>query len=235
MDQLEAFAAFLAFGAGIDWADELHGYDWNGNWRAGIDKRFEHHAMISAALGPAAHPDEFAAAAETIRTWGGIRARIQLPDLVAFRNSSVVLAGGPAGIGLDDARVAGVRIATASKIYGAVDPRVWSIYDSRVGRELQRRVRQHVQLPADIAPPAALQFKMPPPQGNPPPPAPDPTVRVMTTPAQGRRGFLRASHVFRRVASMLRGNGGLPIGLHHVDQTWQAYHIEMAMFAMGVP
>lgn len=223
MDELDRFAGFLA-GRGTKWLEWFGAYSWRGaDADCGIRARFRLHRALTASLEPRAPAGAFPAAVGEILEWGGMR-RLDDFDLDLTRATLTVLHTlGDDQFAVDHRQVFGRRIAATSKVYAMSDPRRWTIYDSRVGLAIQALVAAHL---GDADLPERLDFRQPPARGDPP-----------ITPAQARRGFLRASRVLRQTAALL-DVAGVPrpacaVGCADDTGGWQVYHLEMALFMLG--
>ncbi len=237
------FADFLASGRPVNWVKELKSYRWGragtDNWQTGIGERLQMHSHIADAV---RNSDSvaFGRALSQVSKWGCVKAIGHQNRLELFRLAPRMAAG--ASIHADD--LVRNRCATMTKVYAMLNPRHWTIYDSRVGWALQELVKSY-QPTGELAP--ELEFRIPKPKsvrGH----APDwgrlkgatdvgTTCGYVNSDLQGRDSFVRASEVLRLTAEALNLTGrGPPDDIGHArkaDPTWQVYHLEMALFMLG--
>jgi len=92
----------------------------------------------------------------------------------------------------------GTRIASTSKIYAMYSPRLWSMYDSRVGKGIQTIISRYDVLETTSE---YLDFPCPPGRNR----GPIDGFRAVGTKRQAILGFLYGSWLFRVIANKLKG------------------------------
>jgi hypothetical protein len=234
----EAFAACAAVTEFVDWlADEIDGADLTG-WQSllasycwmgyGFDLTLESRRRQRDALLAAQTPAEWAAACECVRQWSGENHRFSDDDVEALQRGSDLL--GEPTLMLESLELR--RAATMSKVYAALHPDRWVIYDSRVVSTMVELVGRWWAEQGEDRAACVLRFPIPRGRAGAIPPAGFVELG-RTAVRQASLGLIYLSWLSRLVAEELNRRGApLPepaIGpaLHR----WTAQLVEMALFS----
>jgi hypothetical protein len=205
---------------GADWCAVVQRYRWSGY---DLDLTLEARRRQGQKIAGAGDDmDKWRDACDHVTEWAG-QDVFSDADVVNLRAGCLALAEEPNGLPGIFFR----RAATTSKLYAALYPERWVIYDSRVALRLAAFVRQWwdeenggVQTSS-----AFLRFPIPPGRAAIQPPDGFPGLG---TDKQARLAFFYASWLCRQIAARLDADGeATPDDLPH----WTAQLVEMALFA----
>jgi hypothetical protein len=198
----------------------------NADFIRGIETRLEFHRRLREA-----NTQELVlSVVNEIMRWGGLRELTIdfVPQLQIALNTLDAINGGHEDNW--NYNLIGKRITTISKIYEMYNPRLWSIYDSRVGKGIQFFVSLYEPNLGNVS--EYLRFQCPPGRNR----GPINGFRQVSSPRQVILGFLYASWLFRAIASRLNDDHiPLPEEVVNLQQdiNWAVYHIEMVFFMIG--
>jgi hypothetical protein len=209
------------------WAENLKSYRYKysggvADFQKGINTRLDFHRELRRAL-TIGNSEELRSVVNRIMRWGGMKAYEK--DMAEITNSFSILDSLERGHG-EWKKLIGSRIASTSKIYAMYAPKIWSIYDSRVGRGIQTLVSLHRGNSNSIS--KYLKFQSPPGRNR----GPVAGFKAITSQTQAILAFLYTSWLFRAIASRLNSREILlPEPLQ--NEAWSVYHIEMVFFMIG--
>jgi hypothetical protein len=213
------------------WTNQLMSYSYdadNADFVRGIEIRLEFHRMLREALSQT--NEQVLVVVNDIMKWGGLKSYQinfipQIQQALHFLDE--IENGNSDNWGNN---LIGKRITSISKIFEMYRPKLWAIYDSRVGKGIQLLLslhQPHCTMLSDY-----LRFQCPHGRNR----FPIDGFRLANSPKQAILGFLYASWLFRSIAIRLNDLGiMLPeeaVNLQQ-DRNWYAYHIEMIFFMIG--
>jgi hypothetical protein len=216
----------------IGWVNQLMSYSYsfdNANYITGIERRFEFHTSLREAI-TQEQQDRILTVVNAIMRWGGLKNYNinDIPEIqIALQTLDEIDNGHPNNW---NNNLIGKRITAITKIFEMYNPKLWSIYDSRVGKGIQRLVSFYEPNLANIS--DYLRFQCPPGRNR----FPIHGFRQISTSRQAILGFLYASWLFRAIANQLN-EANIPLPEIVIDlqgsERWAVYHIEMIFFMFG--
>lgn len=209
------------------WEENLQSYKYKysggiADFQNGISARLILHEELIKAL----HVNESEALQSTIAKimrWGGMKTYKK--ETTGIINSFRILDCLENGYG-EWKELVGDRIAATSKIYAMYAPRLWSIFDSRVGKAIQVLVSLYRSDRNNTT--EYLKFQCPPGRNR----RPIDGFKLVSSHRQAILGFLYASWLFRAIAACLNEKRILLPGPLQ-NERWSVYHIEMVFFMIG--
>lgn len=209
------------------WAENLKSYRYKyrggvADFQKGISTRLIFHEELRNAL----HTSDLEALQSTIAKimrWGGMKTYKREPSDII--NSFRILDSLENGYG-EWKELIGNRIAATSKIYAMYAPRLWSIFDSRVGKAIQILVSLYQRDRNNTA--EYLEFQCPPGRNR----EAMNGFKLLSSPQQAILGFLYASWLFRAIAAGLNEKR-IPLPEPLQNERWWVDHIEMVFFMIG--
>ena len=209
------------------WAENLKSYRYKyrggaADFQKGISTRLMFHEELRNTL----HTSDLEALQSTIAKimrWGGMKTYKKEPtDII---NSFRILDSLENGHG-DWQNLIGNRIASTSKIYAMYAPKLWSIYDSRVGKGIQILISFYQRDRTNTI--EYLKFQCPPGRNR----EPINGFRLVGSLQQAILGFLYASWLFQGIARNLNEKK-IVLPEPFQNEPWSVYHVEMVFFMIG--
>lgn len=218
---------------GKGWLGLLLSYQWpkgKGNFDEGMYLRIAFHYLVNhSADATGRGAEEYRKGMyNAIAGWGGIEDPVDVPMAKALHKTILYLRSVGESLEIDPDQIYGKRVATTSKICYLSNPKLWTIFDSRVASSLYYMAEKYAQECPNGADKIYddIQFSIPPSpwkdRKNPAIPWND----NLCAPS-----FIRASLLLRCIAAKLNETNIPPPHISiFTSGMWELCHVEMVLF-----